>query len=127
MSFITMLLTGVFSKETANFRGEVKQTERVHADPYYRITHYDAFFNQCASIQTLTTQVQNAQTDYDTAPDTASRRDAQLRLIGARNQRVAAINQYNADAGKEDTAANFLSSNLPYHIDPNAEVVQCAA
>jgi hypothetical protein len=118
---------GWFQKSTADYRGGVRETEKVHADPNYRITHYDQFFNQCASIQTLTAQAQNAKADFDSALDPVSKRDARLRMIALRNQKISAINQYNADSAKEDTEANFKSSDLPYRIDQNAEVVTCAA
>lgn len=126
MAFIVMIATGVFKKETADFRGDVKATEQVQADGRYRIQAYDKFFNDCASIQSKTQQIKQAEEDLALASgDPAAERDARTTLRALRNQRTEAINQYNIDARKAGTLGQFRDSALPYSISADAETVSC--
>lgn len=119
-------IVGTIKKETADFRGGVEQTETVRGSGAYRIAAYEQFFNLCASIQGQEATIAQM-TDELNDPATTPERDAVLRasLTGVRSARNTNIAQYNGDAQKADTRANFLASNLPYHLEMNGET-QCA-
>lgn len=129
--FATMAIFGwgFFQRGTADFRGKTAQTERVKADPDYRIAAYDHFFDLCGSIQSKEDQIRNTEarptTEGSNSGFTASQKEAIL--LALRNSRAELIREYNADAGKADTKANFLSSDLPYTIDINGEDTTCNA
>lgn len=120
-----MFASGTFKKATADFRGGVAATEQIHANGAYRIAQYDHFFDLCAAIQGKDAQLDALKTELKTA--TGQRAEIVAASItgvtGARNGQIA---QYNGDASKADTAANFLSSSLPYKLDPTQEHISCA-
>lgn len=120
-----LLITGVFQKETADFRGSVDQTEQVQANGSYRIAAYNSFFNQCASIQTSEANIEFSLEELEQQLPPSRQLQVQANLNAQKAARVSAINQYNADAAKTDTQANFLSSTLPYFIDANQEKTVC--
>lgn len=116
----------IFRTETADFRGGAAQTEQVHADGSYRIAAYDAFFAQCAGIQAkegALTALKAELADAATTPERASQLRAIITAVTA--SRRADIATYNTDAAKWGTKAQFLSSTLPYDIDPNQEHTTC--
>lgn len=115
---------GWFSKSTANFRGGVAQTNRVLADPDYRIAHYDGFYDLCASVQVREDAIAAIEEEMKGASP-ERRQQLAPSLTANRIGRANAIRQYNADARKEDTAANFLASDLPYQLDPTEERTTC--
>lgn len=120
-----LLITGVFQKETADFRGSVDQTEQVQANGSYRIAAYNSFFNQCASIQTSEANIEFSLEELEQQLPPSRQLQVQANLNAQKAARVSAINQYNADAAKTDTQANFLSSTLPYFIDATQEKTVC--
>jgi predicted Zn-dependent peptidase len=116
---------GFFSRATADFRGETGVIERVHADPDYRIANYDWFFNQCAAVQNQEGLI--VQLEAELTDDLTASRESQIKatLTAVRSNRTTLINNYNSRANREDTAANFLASNLPDQLDPNEEETTC--
>lgn len=116
---------GFFQRSTADFRGETGQIEKVQADPNYRIAHYDMFFDKCASVKTSESTIRNQQKEMDAGVSEARKAQLQTNITAARNIRAEKINQYNADAMKDETAANFLASNLPYQLNEQDEVTTC--
>jgi len=118
---------GFFSRATADFRGETSQIERVQADPDYRIASYDRFFNLCGDIKTKEQNIINLELELETTEPDSPRAD-QLRsgITAQRNIRAGLINDYNADATKEDTRANFQASSLPFQLNPTDEETTCA-
>lgn len=117
--------TTMFRKETADFRGSAAQTEQVRANAPYRIAAYDNFFNLCAGIQAKegTLAALKAELSESPTPDRA----AQLRsfITAVTASRRSDIATYNGDAAKTGTRAQFLSSTLPYTIDPAQEATTC--
>lgn len=115
----------IFRKETADFRGSAAQTEQVRADGSYRIAAYDAFYNQCAGIQgkEATLAALKAELAEGPTPDRAAQVRATITAVAS--SRGADIAQYNADTAKAGTKAQFLSSTLPYVLDPNQEHTTC--
>lgn len=125
IALASMYAMGFLKKETADFRGGVAATERIHADAAYRIAAYDKFFDDCAAIQSKDAQLAALRTEAQTA--TGQRADIVAATITAVTAaRATQIAQYNADAAKSDTAANFLSSSLPFYIAPTQEHISCA-
>lgn len=102
---------GWLQRWTADFRGETAQIEKVQADPNYRISAYDTFYNRYEAIEALEQQICNMR-GVD-LPDNQE----DVNEIALSNQRINLIAKYEADARKEDTKANFLASDLPYEID----------
>lgn len=129
---IAVLLVGTFafgwfSRETAEFRGSTAQTEQVQADPNFRIASYERFFNLCAAVQAKEAGIKEQEALLESASTPARREQLQTNLAALRTTRVQDIARYNADAAKTDTRGNFLASNLPYNLDPNAEATTCAS
>lgn len=116
---------GLFSTSTADYRGRVQQTEQIQANGAYRIAQYGYFFDQCASIQTLTEQIALTEGQIAVETDPVSRRDEMTNLTGQQFERAQAINQYNADSAKTDTAAHFKASRLPSHINQDDRSITC--
>lgn len=131
VALVAILVGGVyglgwFKKGTADFRGGVSQTESVHASGAYRIAAYDRFFDLCGAIKAKERQIASMTAELND-PATTPERAMILRpsITGLSNVRDEQIEQYNADASKTDTRANFLASTLPYAINPEGET-QCA-
>jgi predicted Zn-dependent peptidase len=119
---------GFFARETADFRGQTGQIEEISADADYRIATYEKFFDLCAAVQTKEAELAAAQAELALEGLSDYRRqqlNANITAITA--ARAELINQYNADAAKADTAANFQSSDLPYTLDIESETTTCAA
>lgn len=116
---------GFFKRATADFRGETAQTEQVYADPNFRISAYERFYDLCASIQSKEDNLENLNDELAASP--TADREAQLRatITAVKNARNESIRKYNADARKEDTRGAFLASDLPYQIDPEEEKTTC--
>lgn len=118
---------GWFSRATADFRGETNVTEQIHADGDYRITAYDKFFDLCAAVQSSESSIANLEAELETDPSDDRVEQLNASITAQRNNRSELITQYNADASKADTRANFLASDLPYQLDEDNEETQCAA
>jgi hypothetical protein len=118
---------GWFQKETAGFRGDVRETERLVADPEYRVAIYDQFFELCTGVQSAEAGIE-AQTD-ELARTTEPERRAQLEsnLSALETQRANLINQYNNKAGAERTQGRYFPSELPSRLSINQEETSCAA
>ncbi|PXY21148.1 hypothetical protein [Prauserella muralis] len=118
---------GWFKRSTAEFRGTTEQRERTVADPDYRITAYDRFFDLCAAVQSKEATLAALQDELGTEPPTTRVTQIRANLTAVTAARAADINQYNADAEKAGTAGQFRASNLPYRLDINDKETQCTA
>ena len=122
---LLVVLGSVFAWVWAPWKGKVEARNLTVGSGTYRIASYNAFFDQCGAIQSLEQQIQN--TENAPLSDAMNQSQKAAILLALRNQHSEAIAQYNADAAKADTKAHFLSSHLPFHIDPNSETTTCAA
>lgn len=119
---------GFFQRETADFRGQTDQIEQISADADYRIAAYEQFFDLCAAVQTKEAELAAAEAELALHEQGTYRHNQLLANITAiTTARADLINQYNADAAKADTAANFHSSDLPYNLDIESETTTCTA
>lgn len=116
----------VLRKQSADFRGDVAATERVKADGAYRIAAYDEFFNRCAGIQGKEATLAALKAELKTNPPADRISQIQASITAITGSRAADIAQYNANAAKTATSGQFMSSNLPYQLDPNQEKTTCA-
>lgn len=116
---------GLFKRSTADFRGGTAQRERTLADPDYRIAAYDRFFDLCAAVQSSEATAASLEEELETKPSDARVEQIQASLTAVRANRAEQVNQYNADAAKAGTRAQFRASTLPYTLDVNAEVTTC--
>lgn len=103
---------GWLQRLTADFRGETAQTEKVFADPNFRIAAYEQFYDRMGRIDALEQQICTMKEADLPENQTATN------VLALTNQRIDLIEKYEADASKEDTRANFLASDLPYEINP---------
>lgn len=113
---------------SGDFRGDVGVNEEISADADYRIAAYEWFFDQCAAVQTKEAELAAAQAELE-AEGLSDYRRQQLNtnITAITSARAELVNEYNAEAQKEDTAANFLASDLPHELDLNDEETTCAA
>ena len=126
VAFIATYAFGTFRKETAEFRGDVAQNERVVADPNYRIAAHDRFYDLCAAIQSREAAITAQRAELDTTTDTGRADQLRTNLTALESSRASAINQYNADARKAGTRAEFRASDLPAEI-PQEGPTRCDA
>jgi hypothetical protein len=113
--------------------GAVQQREQTIGNGSYRIQAYEAFYEECASAQTVQQNLANAIT-ADMATNVDPMRKAQLdaNVTALSNQLSRAVNGYNAHAREMDTRAHFLSSDLPYELTfdpahPTTPSISCKA
>jgi hypothetical protein len=101
---------------TADVRGKVAANEQIKANPGFRITAYNHFFDQCAAVQTLEAAI--AASEAELARTTAERERGRIlaNITGQIALRANAVNQYNADSTKSYTVGQFKASNLPYTL-----------
>jgi hypothetical protein len=134
---IVVALWGVFALTfgirvaTAGLIGRGNAEIQIESAPY-RISAYDHFFNQCASIQGLEGQIDELTAQLDlTEPNTRAYNLTMSSLTGVKAMRHSAIAQYNADASKDYTVGQFRDSNLPYRLMdsnyPNGSKTVCAS
>lgn len=118
---------GSLQRSTAEFRGETDQIEQIQADGDYRIANYDHFFDLCGAVQAQEGKIETFTKQLDEGNLSGSQTGiTQANLTAATNKRIELITQYNADASKADTKANFLASNLPDKLDKDAEETTCS-
>lgn len=120
---------GFFQRSTADFRGKTGQIEQTKANPDYRISAYDHFYDLCASIQAEEDQIGNIQKRPagGTTNGGFTQQQKDSILLAHQNSRAELIREYNADARKADTLAHFRASDLPYEIDIDNEETTCSA
>ncbi len=118
---------GWFQKETAGFRGDVRETERLVADPEYRIAIYDQFYELCTGVQSAEAGI-TAQTDeLSRTTDPARRAQLESNLSALETQRASLINQYNNKSGAERTQGRYFPPELPSRLSIDTEETQCVA
>lgn len=119
---------GFFQRETADFRGQTDVIEQVSADADYRIGAYEEFYDRCWAVVELEAQIVLAEEALAAStPDSWDHTQLSRNLTALQNQRIDLITSYNADAAKEDTAANFLASDLPAKLDIDTKETTCTA
>lgn len=118
---------GFVQRSTADYRGGTDATNKVHADGDYRISAYEHFYNICGAVQTKEDEIANAKDELGTDPGEDRAGQIQSNITALRNKRAELINEYNTDAAKTDTKANFKASDLPYRLDVDTKETQCTA
>ncbi|SPT57095.1 hypothetical protein [Actinomadura madurae] len=120
---------GFFTQTTAPWRGEVDKREQVEGSGDYRIAAYDHFHDLCAQVQSDEASIRNLRRELTSEPKPTEERALQIRasITALENNRVANINQYNADAAKKHTMGQFRSSGLPYRLSPSTEETTCTS
>lgn len=118
---------GWFSNATANFRGNVAKNNLVQGNGNYRIAAYDHFFNLCQHVQSDEASITNAQDELKTSTNPQRQLVLNATITALRNDRADTITQYNADARKTYTLAQFRDSALPYQLDLTREQTSCVS
>lgn len=121
LGIIIVVLSGGFSALTADLRGQTDVRERTVADGSFRIKAYEEFFDDCAAVQGLEDQIANMKAN----PAGLPKDQVATNILALQNQRQRLIRQYNADARKAGTVAQFRASDLPARIDPTEETTTC--
>jgi hypothetical protein len=118
----------IFSQKTANLRGETSKRNQVEANGQFRIQAYNRFFDLCTTIQgqEATIKALTAERDDKAHPPSATRQDEiSASLTALVGNRITNISDYNNSAQKSYTEGQFLSSKLPFRIDPTAKETTC--
>lgn len=108
-------LTGGIKQLTAPFRGETQEKEITEADGRYRISAYEEFYDLNAQIEAKNTQICDMKSNTSLPAD-----QRETNVLALTNKRTELVNEYNADARKEDTRAKFKASDLPYELPAEA-------
>lgn len=107
-------------------RGKVQQ-EEILQQGQNRIARYDHFFNLCAAVQSDENTMEALRDELATNPPADRVTQINATITALRSGRAEKINQYNVDARKSGTIAQFRSSDLPYQLDMTTEVTLCIA
>lgn len=118
---------GFFSKTTAETRGQTEARERTVADGAYRIAAYEQFFDLCTAVQNQEATIAALDLELATSPSASRVEQINATLTALRANRGALINEYNADARKEATVAQFHASNLPAELNTSTKETSCVA
>lgn len=105
-------------------RGKVQQEEILQRGQN-RIARYDHFFNLCAAVQSDEATIRALKQERTTNPPASRVTQINATITALRSGRAEKINQYNADARKEGTIAQFRSSSLPFQLDHTQEATTC--
>lgn len=105
-----------YSASTADTRGTTDVREKTVADGDYRIAAYEQFYDKCASIKAKESDIANVEDEIERGVSEQREQELNGYLLALRNTRADLIHQYNADASKTETRANFLASDLPFEI-----------
>lgn len=105
-----------FGVATAGLYGRGEARKQIQSADF-RITAYDYFFNQYASIKALEGQIDELTATLNSLqPGTRDYTYTLSALTGTKGLRHVAIQKYNADARKEWTIGQFRDAGLPYQI-----------
>lgn len=97
-----------------------------------RIVRYEHFFAVCQSVQNAEAGIDSQTNALNQATSESERSVIRRYIAGLESARAQAINEYNAEASKDYTSANFLDADLPYQLStepyvPGGEKTSCAA
>ncbi len=113
--------TGTLSMQTADFRGDVGEKERVVADEDYRISNRDWFFTQCQAIAAKQDNIAITEQQIKTASG-----GYKQQLLGAKAAEQKELNslvqEYNARAANEQSGGQWKDDELPAEINAEEEV-----
>ena len=112
---------------TAPFYGKLDKRQTVQSGDF-RLYSYNHFYDACASIASDQQSLQ-AQKDMLSRSDSISQRQLErihTRIAALKGQIAREIEQYNADARKEESMGQFKAHDLPNSIPRNPEgVISC--
>lgn len=117
----------LFSSTTAETRGKTGVREDTVADAGFRIAAYERFYDLCASVQSTEGRIAALQQELDGGVTDARKAQIDTTLTALRGQRAEQIAEYNAEARKVRTVAQFQASDLPPELDPDEETTCTAA
>jgi hypothetical protein len=122
---VTLTTVGlVWRYVIAEPRGKVQQEEIIQ-EGQHRIAAYDRFFNLCAQVQSDEATIVALQDELKTNPPESRITQINASITALRSGRAEKINQYNVDARKEGTSAQFRSDHLPFQLDITQERTLC--
>lgn len=105
--------------------GKVQARQQIQSGNY-RIAAYNHFFDLCASVQTKEATIAALQQELATRPPESRIEQINASITANVAGRADDINQYNADAEKDYTLAQFRASKLPFQLDPRTKETRCA-
>lgn len=115
---------GTMQKDTAGFRGGVGESERVKADPDYRIAQKRYFHDLCGDIAAKQDVIEGYEQDIKIADEDGERDRLQQAISANRTELQTMAEDYNA-ASDDPNRGVYRAESLPEHIDPDEEVT-CA-
>ena len=106
---------------TAPIEGRVGAQERIQSAPN-RIAQYNHFFDLCAGVRADEAALERQTEQLQTETDAFQRTRIQTNISGLTGHRASLIEEYNANARKDYTDAQFRDSDLPYQLPSTAWV-----
>lgn len=121
VSLVGVFGFGWFTDATANRQGRTQQEQLVQGNGQYRIAAYEHFYDLCATVQTDWQTVQFGKEEMKGVTDQGRLEQLQANLAAQQIKLVTDVNQYNGDARKAATLAQFKASNLPSRLTATKE------
>lgn len=111
---------------TADIRGRIDANETIKSGSN-RIAQYDNFFNMCAAVQADEARLDALEAESLQATTQEDKSRISANISGVLGHRAQLIAQYNANATKSYTSAQFRDSDLPYKLFVEDMETSCAA
>lgn len=100
---------------TAPIEGRVGAQEKIQSASH-RIVAYNHFFDLCAGVRADEVSLDAQTEQLQATADEFQRTRIQTNITGLKGHRAGLIEEYNANARKDYTEAQFRDSNLPFQI-----------
>lgn len=113
LSVAMMYVSGTISILTAPFRGHVATVEETTANPNFRISAYNSFFDKCASVVAMEQRINL----LESKPNLTDKEQTELR--GMKGIHADLVSRYNNDVRKDYTVGQMRDSDLPYQLNIN--------
>ena len=124
-----VLIAGVWAVTVAwaPWKGEGDVRKATQGNAAYRMASYDWYFDQCNAVVAVEQKIEVQNDERKQTKDEQRRNQLTYSITALQNQRIDLINEYNANADKETTRAQFKDDSLPAHIDADQKETSCAA
>ncbi|OGZ61467.1 MAG: hypothetical protein A2932_01675 [Candidatus Spechtbacteria bacterium RIFCSPLOWO2_01_FULL_46_10] len=108
-----------FEVATAGIYGRGEAQRQIQSAPH-RIAAYNHFFDLCAGVRIDEQSLEAQAAQLEATDDSFQRTRIQTNITGLIGHRASLIEEYNANARKDYTEAQFRDSDLPYQIPATA-------
>lgn len=121
IGLVLLVVIGGCTYWWAPWKGEIEERNQTVGSGTYRIASYEWYFDQCSAIQTHEQIYGNYKTELGSDPAPSPDQAVRLKagMTAEANTWAALVNEYNANAAKERTKAQFKDDGLPDNINPS--------